>query len=125
MDESRTIDKTMITRVLINKLEDEESPKEIRAKHIKDFESPDKIALKENNGVVVPDLVAFYDKEIHVYQIELDKSMPVDSWKILALYAKKNNGNLYLVVPDYNKEQVKKEIVKNDIRAGIIYFQTK
>ena len=69
MDESRTIDKTMITRVLINKLEDEESPKEIRAKHIKNFESPEKVALKENNGVVVPDLVAFYDKEIQQAQV--------------------------------------------------------
>ena len=124
MAEHRIIDKTLITRVLINRLKENEEPREIKAKHIQEFENPDKITVEGKTAAIVPDLIAIYEKKTQIYQIQLGKDLPIESWEILALYAKENNGNFYLVVPDVIKEQVKKKIIKNHINAGIIYFQT-
>jgi hypothetical protein len=120
----QTIDKTMVTKAIISKIQDENMPEKIKAIHLKDYDTPDKISVKGKNIGYTPDIEAFFKKEINVYEIELDKKMPVEKWRLLSLYAKKNNGNFYLVIPDYLRGPVKDEISKNDISARIIYFET-
>jgi hypothetical protein len=113
-----------VTKAVISKIQDEDIPEKIKAIHMKEFETPDKISVKGKNVGYTPDIEAFFKKEVKIYEIELDKKMPVEKWRLLSLYAKKKNGNFYLVVPDYLRGPVKDEIRKNDISAGIIYFQT-
>lgn len=120
----QAIDKSMVTRAVISKIEEETKPNKIKAKHVKGYDSPAKISSKEKNEEYVPDITAFYDTTTTIYEIELKEELSVDKWRLLSLYAKKNNGNLFLVVPDYLKDNVKREIKDKDINAGIIYFNT-
>jgi hypothetical protein len=121
---AQTLDKTMVTRAVISKIEDERKPKAIKAKHVIGYDSPHKVSIKGKEQGYTPDIAAVFDNSTMVYEIELNKSMPVEKWRVLSLYARKNNGNLYLVVPDYLKEPIKEEIKEKDINAGVIYFNT-
>jgi hypothetical protein len=124
MNKEKAIDKTMVARAVVSKIKDETKPDQIRAKELNEYESPNGISLRGKNEVYAPDIAAVYKDKTHVYEIELNKHVSVDKWRLFSLYAKKNHGNLYLVVPDYLKENVKKELVDNDINAGLIYFNT-
>ncbi len=124
MNRKRIIDKTMVARAVISKIQDETKPEVIKAKHIKEYDMPSKISIKGENNGYIPDIAISFKEKTHVYEIELDKKMATEKWRLLSLYAKKNNGNLYLVVPDYLKEDIKKEIQDNNINAGLIYFNT-
>lgn len=121
---TQSIDKTLITRAIISKIQDETKPLKIQAKHVLGFDSPNKISLKGQDEGFVPDIAVIYEKKTIVYEIELNKTMPVDKWHLLSLFARKHNGSLYLVVPEYLKNPIKKEISENEINAGVIVFQT-
>ena len=88
------------------------------------YETPNKILVQGNDEGYVPDIAAFYDDETVVYEIELNKAMPIEKWKSLSMYARNNHGRFYLVVPDYLKEDVKTEMKENEVNAGLIYFNT-
>lgn len=120
----QTIDKTMVSRAIVTKIKEDRDPLNIQAKHIKGFGMPEKVKIKGNEDGYTPDIAAVYDKETHIYEIELSKDLTTDKWQLLSMYAKRNNGNFYLVVPDYLREPVKKELDSKDINAGIIYFNT-
>lgn len=123
-EEANVVDKAMVARVMVSKLQEEQKPKQIRTRYLKGFESPDNVSIKGDEKKFSPDIMAIYDRETHLYEIELDNKMPVDKWRTFSLYARKNKGNLYLIVPDYLKDPIKEQIRNNDINAGIIYFQT-
>lgn len=125
MKENETIDKTMVTRAVISKIKEENKPDNIKASHLKDFESPSKISYKgKEKQQYMPDIVATYNNGINVYEIELEDDLQPEKWSLMSLYAKKNHGNFYLVVPDYKRDIIKKMIIDKDINAGIIYFNT-
>jgi hypothetical protein len=94
---TQAIDKTMVSRAVISKIENEMKPAEIRAKHVLGFESPHRVSLKGNEKEYIPDIAAIYDKSMSVYEIELNKNIEVEKWRLLSLYAKNNKGNLYHV----------------------------
>lgn len=118
------VDKTMVSRAVILKLENEMKPAKIRAKHVLGYESPSKISFKNKKEEYVPDIAAIYDESMSVYEIELSKNIELEKWRLLSLFAKKNKGNLYLIVPDFLKEPIKEEIKENNINAGVLVFQT-
>lgn len=118
------LDKTRITRAVITRIEEERKPKSIHAKHVTGYEMPAKVMIRGKKDGYVPDIEVEYDKETTVYEIELQKEMQVDKWRTFSLYAKRFNGNFYLVVPDYLKEPIKKEIEEKEINAGVLYFAT-
>ncbi len=118
------INKSIVSRAIIAKLEDERNPKEIRTNHIVGYNSPDRISTDNSSEVYVPDIAAIYENETIVYEIELNKKMPVDKWRIFSKYARKNNGNFYLVVPKYLKEDIKNKLIEEEINAGVITFDT-
>jgi len=125
MNQENLYNKTTLTRVVISKILDERNPDTIKAMHVPGYDNPDKIIDEEHNVSFVPDITAFFDNEAHVYEIELEKNnMPTDKWKLFSAYAKKNNGSLFLLVPDYIKEDIKKELYAKNINAGVIYFET-
>jgi hypothetical protein len=119
-----SIDKTMVARAVIAKLEEERNPRLIKAKQVKGYDVPAKIVFHDQKEACIPDITAIYDEETIVYEIELDHSFPVEKWKQLSHYAQQKNGNLYLVVPDFLRDVIKKAIQEKEINAGIIYFDT-
>ncbi len=120
----KSIDKTMVARAVIAKLEKERNPRLIKAKQVKGYDVPAKITFQGQKEAYIPDIAAIYDQETIVYEIELDSSLPIKKWELLSDYAQKNNGNLYLVIPDFLRDPVKKAIKEKEINAGIIYFDT-
>ena len=124
MRKEENVDKKMVARVIVQKLQDESSPKEIKTNYLSGFKSPEKVILKGTDTEFTPDIVADYGKETHLYEIELSDDIQTDKWKWFSLYAKKNHGNLYLVVPDWLRNPVKQKLNEQNISAGIIYFST-
>ncbi len=114
----------MVTRAVIIKIKDAEAPDVIKATHIQGYDDPDIIGNKGNDKGYKPDIVAFKENETNIFEIELDDKMPVNKWRLFSEYAQKNNGNLFLVVPDYLKESIKNEMQKQQIRSRLIYFET-
>lgn len=127
MNEKRSIDKTMVTRAVITKIKNDWNPELIKALHIKGYDEPEKIQIKGNKKErgYKPDILALNESQTNIYEIELNKQMPVAKWRLFSNYARENNGNLYIVVPDYLKEDIKKEIKEKEIFSGLIYFETK
>ncbi|MDF1550947.1 MAG: hypothetical protein P1P88_24200 [Bacteroidales bacterium] len=121
----QTINKTMVTRAVISNFKEDKIPKTIRAKHLKGFDTPEKVSKEGEDSGYIPDIEAVFDDETIIYEIELDKTMLVEKWELLSSYARDKNGNLYLVVPDYLKDTIVKEIKDKDVNAGIVYFNTK
>ena len=119
------IDKQLVSKAIISKIRNDRSPKEIRAAHLEEFKSPEKISFNSGTESFVPDIEAVYEKENIVYEIELDNKITVNKWRTLSKYARKSNGNFYLVVPRQLKEFIKKELDNNDVNAGVITFGTK
>lgn len=117
------INKSMVSRAIISKIEDERNPKEIRTKHVVGYKSPSEVSNK-NNHEFTPDIAAIYENETIMYEIELDTKMPVEKWRTLSKFVHKNNGSFYLVVPNQLKELVKKELEEKEVNAGVITFAT-
>lgn len=117
--------KKLLTKVLVEKIESERNPKEIKTQHIKKYRATDKIAPKgKKEEGFFPDIVVSYDEESHIYAIELDEKPKFEKWKLLSHHAKNNNGNFYLVVPDWLKDNLKEKLKEQNINAGLLYFYT-
>lgn len=123
MSEGRIIDKEMVSRAVIKKIRVDLNPETIKAKHIKDYDNPRAILQKGSKKGYRPDIITVKRDEINIFEIELDDKMPVEKWKLFSSYASKNNGNLFLVVPENLKEIIKKEIKSNLIASRLIYFE--
>ena len=118
------INKSMVSRAIISKIEDERNPNEIRTKHVVGYKSPLAVFDKKNDKEFTPDITAIFENETIIYEIELDTQMSVVKWQTFSSYARKNNGSLYLVVPNILTERVKGVLDKNEVNAGIITFAT-
>jgi len=118
------INKSMVSRAIISKIEDERNPKEIRTNHVVGYKSPIEVSDEKSNEEFTPDIAAIYENETIVYEIELDKQMPVKKWQTLSKYVRKYNGSFYVVVPNTLKELVKNKLEENEVNAGVITFAT-
>ncbi|HDR67718.1 MAG TPA: hypothetical protein ENN61_01580 [Bacteroidaceae bacterium] len=125
MTEKNVFYKTTLTRVIISKILDQKNPDIIKATHVPGFANPDKIFDRNKDRGYVPDITAHFEDAAYIYEIEPDNSdMPVEKWRIFSTYARDNNGSLYILVPDYIKEDVEQELNDKNIDAGVIYFET-
>lgn len=120
----KILDKARIAMAVITKINQEKKPKSIQTTLVKGYEMPAKVKIRGKQNGYVPDIAVEYDKETTVYEIELNQEIKVSKWRTLSLYARKFNGNFYLVVPDYLKDLFTREIEERDINAGVLYFAT-
>ena len=124
MGKNKTIDKEKVALAVIQKIQQEQKPIYIETMHVDGYATPEKLKAANNDDMITPDIKVVYENETNIYEIELDDPLSTDKWKICMNYARKNHGNFYLVVPDFLKEQVKEQIKKRKINAGIIFFET-
>lgn len=66
------------------------------------FKNPYKIGWKKSDKGYYPDVIGASKKITHIFSVEtklLDKvpKKDLDKWRMFSLYAKANNGNMYLV----------------------------
>lgn len=118
------VDKVMVVRAIISKVEDEENPYKIEVKDLNEYKTPDKILRKDKVDGYIPDIVVHYKEKVDLYEVELKNETSLLKWNLMSLYAKNKKGHLFIVVPDYLKEIVKNELINNDFNAGLIYFDT-
>lgn len=118
------IDKAAIIRAVITTIESENKPQLFKTRYFKNYGTPPKIKLSNRKREFIPDLVVHYDELVNLYEIELEDNIDIEKWRQMALYAKKFNGHLFLVVPDFLCEKVKNVIKSSAINMGLIYFNT-
>lgn len=124
MSEMKNFDKTMVSRAMIIKLQDEESPDQIKARHVIGYDDTEPIFPKGMKKGYRPDIVTFKDGVINLYEIELTNRKYVTKWRIFSDYAVSNNGSLFIIVPDYLKDEIKGELQDKAIPSRLIYFET-
>ncbi|MFW5760885.1 MAG: hypothetical protein ACOCXH_07905 [Cyclobacteriaceae bacterium] len=128
MRKETNIDKKMVARAIIQKIEEENKPEKIRTDFLPGYDTPDKITLKTTNNnqpeIHKPDIEVVLDGKTNLYEIELDDKNKEDKWRLLSLFAKKNNGKFFLVVPDWMRQPMVDQLKNNKINASLIYFNT-
>lgn len=122
MRKEETTNKEKIVQAVIDNLLEKKQPKEIKTPYIEKYETPAGLKARNGNKTFVPDITAIFDDSSNLYEIELDDDFQVNKWKLFSIYARERNGKLFLVVPEWLKESVKKELVDKNIHAGIIFF---
>lgn len=128
MADNKNYSKRVIAQAVVQRIEDTREPNEIKTKYLKGYPSPNIIKLKddkENVEMLYPDIIAEYENETHLYEIELDEEINHQKWKFMSLYANEKNGNLYLIIPDFMRNKVKQSLNDNQINAAILYFDSK
>ena len=118
------INKTMVIQAIISKIIRNKNPKEIRTSYVEGLKNPKKIESKYSEKSFIPDIEAVYENEHIVYEIELDKNLPVEKWKTFSKYVNNYTGSFYLVVPTSIKEYMKQHLEQEEINAGVITFAT-
>lgn len=118
------INKSEVVKSLIHSINEESKPDIIKTKHIEKLDNPEKITMHDDNQFYIPDVEAIIDKAPTFFEIELDSTMPIEKWRLFSLHCLKNNGSFYLVVPDFLKDKIKKEIKDKEINAGLLFFST-
>jgi hypothetical protein len=124
MYKDQSLNKSVVTRAIISKINEEGKPEAVLAKHLKNYKTPSEVRIKGEDFGYTPDLAVFYKDEASFYEIELEKPTTAVKWRSFSLYAKKNKGNFFLVVPDYLKDDIKKEVDDKEISAEVLYFLT-
>jgi len=124
MRKEERIGKEMVVNAVIENMLEKKEPEEIKTPFIDKYKSPSGLKIKSTNETFVPDITAKFGESSNLYEVELDDDFQVNKWKLFSIHAKKKNGNLYLIVPDWLRESVKKELTDQNISAGIIYFNT-
>lgn len=121
---NENIDRVMVLRAVISTIKDGNELNKIEVKDLQDYDSPARISLKGQDGGLVPDIAVYRNDEVDLYEVELDENIDIDKWRLMSLYAKKFQGHLFLVVPDFLKEKVKSELKTSSVNAGLLYFNT-
>ncbi|TVR73842.1 MAG: hypothetical protein EA408_03930 [Marinilabiliales bacterium] len=122
MDEQ--IDKYAVLRAMISVIKDDAEPDKILARDLEGYESPQKIVLGDKYTGFVPDMIVYYDEAVDIYEVETSSEIHIEKWQDMQSYARKHNGNLYLVVPDVAVDVIRKALENNDVNAGLLYFNT-
>lgn len=117
----QNITKEMVSLAVVSKIKND-NPQQIRAEHIEKYEDPESVTDTGSGKTYTPDMLVYYERGIDIYEIELDDKQSVDKWKSFESFAKKNNGYLYIIVPEDIKQDTSKIIISENINAGIIYF---
>ncbi|MEA3478627.1 MAG: hypothetical protein U9R60_10645 [Bacteroidota bacterium] len=124
MYKNQSLNKSVVSRAVISKISEEKTPEVVLAKHLNNYNTPSEVRIKGKDFGFTPDLAVFNQDEASFYEIELEKPKTTVKWRLFSLYAKKNKGNLFLVVPDYLKDDIKKEVDDKEISAEVLYFIT-
>src|SRR6056297_2336462 len=101
------VDKVKVVKAIISKVEDEKEPYRIEVKDLNEYKTPEKILHRDKKDGFIPDVVVYYKEKVDLYEVELKNESSLLKWNLMTLYAKSKNGHLFIVVPDYLKDDVK------------------
>ncbi len=118
------VDKVKVVKAIISKVENEKKPYRIEVKDLNEYKTPEKILYRDKADGVIPDVVVYYKEKVDLYEVELKDESSLLKWNLMSLHAKSKKGHLFVVVPDYLKENVKNELISNNLNAGLMYFDT-
>ena len=124
MRRETNINKKTIVQAVINQINGDSKPAKIETNYFTGYSSPERLTTGDDKAGFVPDLVVQYKGESSLYEVELDEDMEIDKWLLFSKVAERKNGDFYIVVPDWLKDQVKTKLSENKIVAKILYFNT-
>ena len=77
----------------------------------KGFITPGKVRWDEEDDGVIPDITGEHKGSVYVFEIEtrddLEPKKVEDRWRLLSVYAKRNQGKFYLVIPETKADYLK------------------
>lgn len=124
METKQNISKEIVAQAIIETIEKKDKNPEIKALYVKGYETPSKIVTKgkEEKGYT-PDVVYNNEEFTELYEIELNKKVELNKWRLFSLFTKRGNGNLNIVTHEeylpHFRELLKTNSIKN---VKLIYF---
>lgn len=124
MAAKQKVNKEIVAQAIIESIEKEHENPDIRALYVKGYKTPDKIITKgDAEKGYTPDVIYSHEDSTELYEIELDKKIELNKWRLFSLFSKKENGSLNIVTQEehlsYFRELLKTNSIKN---AKLIYF---
>jgi hypothetical protein len=116
--------KQTVAEAMIEKIKEDDSLISIETQYVDEYQKPDKISWKNTGIGYTPDIrVVLKNGKKSLYEIELADEFDTDKWELFSLFARKNNGDLYLIVPEWMLDRVKDELHRKKInKVNLIYF---
>jgi hypothetical protein len=88
------------------------------------FDQPERVKWESGDKGVLPDMLAKARDKTYVFEVEdtevsLDEDL-VDRWRLLSAHARRNGGDLYLIVPQDNVSKVRSSLTESNVSAQIL-----
>lgn len=88
------------------------------------FTSPSTVKWDDNHDGVIPHITGEHDGSVYVFEIETcqasDPKKKSDRWRLLSVFAQRNKGSLYLVVPESKEGYIKKVVNEMDVNPSFL-----
>jgi len=116
--------KKLVVQALIEKIEGEEKPTDIKTQVVEGYKKPERITLKDSDlAGYIPDVISESSGWTNLYEIELDENNYIlEKWRLFSLYCKKAKGIFSIITPKDKLERVKDMLNSHRIHAKLIYF---
>jgi len=121
---NQNVSKELVVQAIIDTIEKEHENPDISALYVEGYKNPDKIITKGNEDKGYTPDVVYSNKDLtELYEIELDKKVELNKWRLFSLFTKKQKGHLNIVTREqylpYFRELLKTNNINN---AKLIYF---
>ncbi len=119
--------KELVAKVIIKEIEKQDNPETIESRLFKDYRTLQKIIWKDNKSGYIPDIKAIFSEgTVNIYTIELAGEYNTEKWKLFSLYAKQNEGGLFIVAPEDRLKEIKDTVKNSNINnVHLIYIPEK
>ena len=119
----KEVRKDVILEALIDEImNNSETEPELKTNIIGGYKKPQKIRKSGSENSFIPDLVVERDNRSDCYSIEFDENLDKQKLQILYAFARQNNGDLFVVLPEDKKKEIKDKLVDCQVSANIIKF---
>ena len=113
----------LILNTVIEEAKKEKGIVSIKSRFGNEYDRPDTIILKgKKKSKITPDLVIAFKNRTDLYLVEQEADYNIVKWRLLALYALKMKGNLYIVAPKDYELHIAGKLKDSGINARMILF---
>lgn len=88
------------------------------------FTTPGKIQWDEKDEGIMPHIVAEHQGAVHIFEIEtrdeVDPDSVGDRWRLLSVYAKRCNGDFYLLIPEKKEDDFQRVFDEISVQPKIL-----
>ena len=92
--------------------------------NISGYDQPERVKWEPGDKGVLPDMTAEAKEKTFVFEVEnrvqnVNESL-IDRWRLLSAHARRNGGDLYLVVSEDNVQDIRRSLANEKVSARIL-----